>query len=249
MKSTNSNVISNRKAWKCKKKNNRRKIARRNDTATQMEVHSTMATTTIYYPIYRGWSIDITACFFHPEYALIWCTWMMWKDLILHYWYGKENIPTWHCCVGSCDVKSNSLSNVHKENGVWGDFTRQLFNGIDVMETNESVFNNHEILICNNECYNLCMSIFKSHADYQQSAGSIFVKRKNMKLKDLMKGKGKQSKCCWTRIDSKDIYVCGDLRNDRLVDIGKSVRERLKSKKNDRCGGKFIYYIYIYYLC
>ena len=166
MKSNKSPYIeSKRKAWKSRK-NNKKKREERNKKQQQLEVHSstgtTSPTTTIYYPIYRGWSVDFTACFYRPEFALIWCRWMLWKDMILHYWYGKDTFSIWHSCVGRCNVKSSSLLKVEKVNGIWGDFTRKLFHGVDVMKTMDSDYKNHDILICNDHCYNECLS-FLNH--------------------------------------------------------------------------------------
>ena len=59
----------------------------------------------VFYSIYRGWSVNYSACFLHPVYAVVWMRWMMMKDHILHLWKGENITPEWHCCVGVTKVK------------------------------------------------------------------------------------------------------------------------------------------------
>ena len=200
---TSTNVIkkSSSKKWKkaAKKKKNLNK-----DTTIENSIR-------VYYSIYRGWSVDFTACFLHPIAALVWCRWMLWKDMVLHFWNGKANPPKWHSCVGRCEVATSKLVKTVKEKGIWGELTKKLFHGVDVWEYQGKAIYNNKIIICDKECYCKCLSLFKQHADYQQSAGSIFT----------MSGGNNLNKMCldldhynWEVIDSNYLRLCSRLPKD-----------------------------------
>ena len=201
--------------------------------------------TTIYYSIYRGWSVNFTACFYHPVYALIWCRWMLWKDMVLHYWRSKNVNPKWHSCVGCCDIITDDIEIVIKNKGIWGEVTKRIFNNIEVMKYNGDVILNHKLLMCMPNCYQQCLKLFKEHACYQQSAGSIF---KNHHGTDLIFIAKQFDDRDWKLVNCCDIMVSINFPKNGFLDIAKTARDKLKCKKNDRSGGKNVNIIIIVFI-
>ena len=223
---TNKSKI-NRAKWRKAKRKDKRKLKK--ESATRIK---------IYYSIYRGWSVDFTACFNHPVFAFIWCRWMLWKDLILHYWHGQENIPTWHNCVGVCEVDRNNLTKVQKVDGIWGKLTQNIFQGVDVYRhavLDNVEMRNHELITFSEDCVAKCSNFFKTHADYQQSTGSIFRCRGNNDMVTL----SKEITCLyWINITCESIGLGNNLPSYQFMDVARSARERVKNRINDRDGGK-----------
>lgn len=189
---------------------------------------------TCYYSIYRGWSVNYSACFLNPVYALIWMRWMFWKDMVLHFWHGENSTPRWHTCVGVAKFDASDLVPIVKEKGIWGKLTRQLFDGIKIMKFTGHRVSNNRLLSCSDEDFRKCLSFFKKHADYQQSAGSIFDAGCN--IVTLSKKIDIEN---WIPVIARDLSVCEYITDYKLIDIASSARNRLKSKKNERSGGMF----------
>ena len=241
MKTTEGNKRiekSKRKKLKRKLKRKSKRLSEGHDNSkerTSELIKTRCCTTSVYYSIYRGWSIDYTACFHNPVFALIWCRWMLWKDLVLHVWYGKEKCPKWHSCIGRCNVISEYLTPVTKHKGIWGVLTKKLFDGVNVMKYDRDVIFDHKILCCSDEGYNICLQFFKSHSDYQQSAGSIFKGTCGRSLKEITEIVGSDN---WKQIEFNNLMVIDKLDQNKFLDIGKSARNKLKYRVHDRNGGK-----------
>ena len=198
---------------------------------TSSITESTNSIKQIYYSIYRGYSVNYTACFFHPIYALVWMRWMLWKDMILHLWTGDVKYPLWHFCVGTCEVEEVHLKKIRKHGGIWGDFTRKLFMGVSIYRYMGDKIMNNNVLKSSKDTFEKSLLIFKEHADYQQSAGSIF--KNGCIIKNLL-NTGSNN---FMIITKREIHINIQLEGNKFIDIGGSAREMLKDSANNMNAG------------
>ena len=75
----------------------------------------------------------------------------------------------WSCYLGRDDLK-----NMSKFDNKWGDVSTFFFKNIDIYSYIGQKKLNTTIIKCDDVIFKKCCSLFKAHADYQQSAGSIF---------------------------------------------------------------------------
>ena len=182
----------------------------------------------MYYSLYRGWSVDFTALFIHPAFALCWMRWMSWKDMVLHLWTGETYFPTWHCCVCVVVVKLEDVELVSKQQKpLFGETSRKFFNRVDVYRYIGTCSMMSNILKCPDNLYRECLNMFKTHADYEQSANSIFKGGSEVsRLVDTIDHKIMG----WLVVTPRDIHVCEPKTDGELIDIGSSARYHLKKK-------------------
>jgi len=203
---------------------------------TKVKTTTTEDGLVLFYSMFQGWSFNFTAFFVHPVYALCFTRWLTWKDMLAHLWFDTDDSPLWHSCVGVAKIESSLIEKVKKETPLWGKVSRSFFKGIDVYRYVGSEKLETTIIRCNNETYNRCSTLFCYHADYQQSAGSIFLK--NKKIKDVIPYDNTNYVGDWKITPKNTPGICGDCQGTLLFNIGYSIRKKLKNKANDEGVGK-----------
>ena len=159
---------------------------------------------------------------------------MAWKDLLLHLWVGSELNPLWHSCVGHAIVRRDDLKNMSKFDNKWGDVSTYFFKDIHIYSYIGQKKLNTTIIKCDDVIFKKCCSLFKAHADYQQSAGSIF--KTNVKCIDHICDTKNDKH--WKVIPKSTVGLCGDGINKLYFDIGQSSRYYLQHNCKNRDQGE-----------
>ena len=189
----------------------------------------------LYYSIYRGWATPYSAFFINPFHALCWMHWMLMKDLILHLWHDTTERPLWHTCVGVVCVKENLVTKIQKVIPLWGEKSRHFFDSVDVFEYIGDEKLETTLIRANDDLLGKKNGLFKYHACYMQSAGSIF--ENNTKIIDVMPNDNINFDD-WIITPYNTVGISGKYKDSKIIDVGMKVRNKLKNSKDDIDGGK-----------
>ena len=100
-----------------------------------------------------------------------------------------------------------------------------------------------KIIKCPPKLFTRILQLFKIHADYHQSANSIFFSSSRCfdilnEIKWVIEG--------WEYVNFNELHLSETNDKHVFIDIGKSMRLKLKDKNNDRNGGKMKTYLHKY---
>lgn len=220
-----------RRALKRKENKLKKRQAKSNTQFKDNEIQMKPGQRILYYSIYRGWTTPYHAFFIHPFHALCWMQWMLMKDLIMHLWHDKSDRPLWHTCVGVVCVNDVFIRKVNKVKPLWGDVSRHFFESIDVFEYVGNEKLPTTLIRANDELLERKRGLFKNHADYMQSAGSIFGKKS--KIVDVMADAGEDI-VGWIITPYNSVGISGNYNDSKLIDVGMRVRHILRDSMKDR---------------
>ena len=230
------NKPQDRKALKRKLNKLKKRQAKSNTKFKEDEIQTKPGERILYYSIYRGWTAQYNAFFIHPFHALCWTQWMLMKDLIMHLWHDKSERPLWHSCVGVVCVSDEFVRKVDKKKKLWGNISRHFFEGVDVFEYIGNEKLQTTLIRANEEILERKRLLFKYHADYMQSAGSIF--RTKSKIVDIMDNYP-QDIVGWIITPQNSVGISGNYKDSKLIDVGMRVRHTLRDSMKDRDARKY----------
>ena len=154
----------------------------------------------------------------------------------------KHKNPLWHTCVGVVSVHCSSILLVNKEFNLWGDTSREFFKDVCIYEYVGNEKLETTLNRCSDTIYDTSSKLFKYHADYQQLAGSIFEKRSQ--CCNLVHSEDTDTYLGWLVTPKNTIGISGVTDDYGLMDVGKQIREKLKSQVCVMDAGKKLFHLF-----